>query len=128
MDESHKYNVECRKHVAEEYIQNNTIFLKIQRQENKQKALYRNSYIYSKIVLKTREITTKSVSLGWGDSTGGWTWEGVYKKMQCYWNIIILNRGDGFVVISFILHNLHIHILLKVYFSLFLEEYTLFCL
>ena len=32
------------------------------------------------------------------------------------------------MVISFILHNLHIYILLKVYFSLFLKEYTLFCL
>ena len=85
-------------------------------------------HTYTVYILKTREITTKSVSLGLGDSTGGWAWDGIYKKMQCYWNIIILNRGDGFMVISFILHNLHIHVLLKVNFSLFLEEYTLFWL
>lgn len=64
MDESHKYNVECRKHVAEEYIQNNTIFLKVQRQENKHNTLYRNSHIYSKIILKTREITTTTTKSG----------------------------------------------------------------
>lgn len=74
MDESHKYNVESRKHVAEEYIQNkkkkkeyiqnNTIFLKVQRQENKHNTLYRNSHIYSKIILKTREITTTTTKSG----------------------------------------------------------------
>lgn len=51
------------------------------------KKLFRDSHIYSKVILKAREITTTKLSYPGGEAEG-WALEGVYKKMQCSGNVM----------------------------------------